>query len=569
MLCGLTGKSVINSDRLISDRAWKLMTISERNEFVKKRHVYVVDDSVITGAAVRNVYLTIDNLRNRAKSRNVVFLTSEYSYDYTSMFQSYKDFDVVTVDQRREQNEKIMLALYRLAIPFIAGSPSYHSQVLKSEFEDLKRNAGVGKDMTTPCEKRWEYIETPLVFGGEDSIANAGFFQAPKNVEKFGSNILHRGVRVCVREFLDENKNYIDLSLVPWVMFDAIDYDKATNYLLERIQDSLANYKDTWLYRQLMDGEPARVRTIVHRVITYIYECCVFEEFKGVFADRLKFYRYVLPNDNNELEKYHFGVKLYDELRELTEGIKVDHNCPAKHLRMCDEEHNELSAAMCKVAYHQMEVPSVIKSAEELEDILCKQREVLIDVSTHKVILPTSKKRHPIVCYREKQPYTVLTLIRRAIASLHSEVISYRARTYLLNTLLPGEGSPLAFVKNYDFIYALHSFSRSGAYSRCKEKLFAEKWKDKSTTDKSLSQLSETMIKLLLDENRPGLNWPTLEVIIKAYGLDPHNVIGDEKGAVHLSSIDRIVNEIIAEVDQNDNTGIDTEMDVLFQQLYN
>ena len=547
MLCGLVGNRLLGSNKLISDRCWNKMSVSERNEFISGKDVYIADDSVITGATAQSVYSDICVREGFAKSRNVAFLSAEYDYKYTNMFtEYYKHTFPVTIEQRRSLNERIMYALHKIAVPYTADSPSYQIVLSKADFEKIK-NPSNG----------WKCDLTPLDFGSASVITNSLSLSPSSTDNRYGANFLSRGVRVCYDEFGDN----VAVSLVPWIMFDVINYDEAINYLLSRIfainpnndnKPYFNNPTKTTLYHQLIEGETSRRQMIVHRVISYLYDVCIVRDFEKDFlpaGKRLEFFK--LPNGEHIIN-YHYPKGLLDEVNIIAEntcGEYGDHICPASYpaLFMDEAKHNELASELCCMSYHQFDIPKTPLSVVRLEDKLCSQRENYVERGIPKA--PIAGRQHPLLCYLDDNEHgtrseLVLRLIRRSMAAFHSVVISYKGCSYLLNTLRPGEGSPLAFIKYYEFIYALHCFADSGFYSDGDVELFYKKWSARL----GFKRISQEMIRNL-SRMSPAF-WPSKELIALTYmAKDKKLPIGHEyRYALSLDCISKISEKILAEI---------------------
>lgn len=561
MLCGMTGKRKLNAKRLISDRQWKLMTTDERTRFIKNKHVFIADDSVITGAMSQSVYLEIEVGENRAKSRSVAFLAADQSYSFDSMYQHYFRSDEVDVSRRREYTDKILHSMYQLSVPYTASSPALRMWITNAEFAKIK------EEYLRKKSPSWSYMSTPLNFNNMDGLNNIGIFIAPINKE-YGENVLLRGMRVCYTEFDIDGK--ISVTLIPWIIFDVIDFEKAKTYLRKCIIDYIPNYKKSWLYRQLEHGEPGRVETIVHRVISYLYDCCVLAEFVKLMSN-IEITPYILPNDIR-LEQYHFPSGLYKEMKIIEKSISQDQNYPVKMLAMDKATHDNLSENINKTSYSRLEIPNTKAKNNDIKDLrnkLLKQREVTKDENGNPV-LPANTKKHPLICYRADRSLRtdyptgrsleVLSLIRQSIGSLRSEIISYNKNIYLINTLMPGEGSHLVFSEHYDFIYAFHQWSNMGNCLPGQEKSFAvkwniavEKWRDKASTkekaefgfkaisDKTVDAYFGTVGESTKAMQRPIFDWPSEYDILKSKGIDLDCFNGDEEKCRYFRKLEDMV----------------------------
>jgi hypothetical protein len=560
ILCGLVSEYGCKTKNLISDRKWKKMTVKERHDFVRGRDVFIADDSVITSASAQGIYLSIEG----ANSRNVAFLTSEHSYDFSKMFQSYADFKTVGTEERKDINEKLLHALYVLAIPFSAESPTYHAIINKTDFEAWKSLAnGLSAGV-------WTYKDTPLDFGLSGTTENTGCFYAPADTEKYGANVLFRGMRVCTRNLLD-SVDEIEIFLIPWIIFDVIDYEKADEYLKNQVNECFGvlqeGEEDTiWLRKQLTEGEPERKRRIVHRTISYLYDIGIVKEFQDTFLNGDNLFPFVLPN-GVKLESYHFSCKLLKEMEDIQEKILVTGNCPAGALKILRADYEELAEALCEMSYRQLDIPQKRKLISVLEDKLCAQREIVVDEVTGAPIFATDSKKHPLLCYKDKndddleRSSVVLNLLRRAIAAFRSDLISYDKNIYLINTFIPGEGSPNVFIKNYDFIYGLYCFMDKIRNPFGKEERFFEEWNKISKNDPvggkdSLSVVSDIMFNIL--KKSTYVYWRSYDTIQKTLRRDRTDA---------LRRIDNIIIQIIENIKAENKS--EDAMDTFFKDSYN
>lgn len=555
MLCAMTGKKLLKPNTLISDRQWKLMTVEERNRFIKDRHVFVADDSVVTGAMSQSVYLEIEVGEGRAKSRSVAFLAADQNYSFDSMYQHYYTSDEVDVEKRRDINDKILQAMYHLSIPFTASSPVCHVQMLRSDFNALTERF-TGKD-----DHSWSYEKRPIDLSNENQIETLGIFKAPIN-EIFGKNVLLRGMRVCYNSFAADGN--MTVTFIPWIIFDAIDFAEAKKYLRYCITTYLPNSRRSWLYKQLECGEPGRVQTIIHRVVSYLYDCCVLAEFSN-FLKEIDFLPFILPN-SIRLEQYHFPPKLYEEMKVIEKAIAKDNNYPTLWLAMDAETHADLANNIYKTSYSRLEMPKTEtknNNIKDLENKLLKQREVTRDENDNPVF-PSSTKKHPLICYNTERSLTVLDLIRRAIGSLRSEIISYKDKIYLINTLSPGEGSHLVFNNHLDFIYAYHQWMNSDKSLPGQEKSFVDSWniaikrwsetateEDKNSfrflpiNTKTADVYFGTVGEANKERQLPIYDWPSEYAILKSKGIDLNNFKGEEKYCSYFKKIEDIVDSIL------------------------
>lgn len=504
VLCGIIPLSMCNPKIIISDRKWKKMSVKEKKNFVENKHVYIVDDSIITGASIQNIYFDIDK---SAKSRNAVVFTSERLFDYSKMFESFKSFKEVSEEDRRNINEKILYALYKLAIPFSSESPIYHIKLNKKEFKNWNSLAE---------ENGWLYDDSTLEFGVA-ATDNTFCFYAPNKNEEYGANILSRGVRMCTCEFNDSPEQ-IEVTLIPWIIFDVIDYYNAIDYLTELIEDISTNNDDEskikeWLLSQLTEGDPIRKKSIVHRTISYLYDLSVMEEFNTIFlkGDYLSFY--TLPNDV-ALGTYHFSDELLYGLNLIREKLNGNYSELAKKMFIDETKRIELANSLFGMPYRNLNIPQKGTPIKDLRAKLFAQREPKMEGD--KYCLPNDSRRHPILCYsfQEKESVLIIVdLIRRAIGSLHSELISNKdGRTYLINTLFPGEGSTNVVIENYDFLYIFQNFCYDYNDFEWSEKEFIEAWNNYNADPKNnLSNLSDDMIKALNDET--SLYWRDMYTI--------------------------------------------------------
>jgi len=552
MLCGMMGQKVLDSDTLISDRQWKLMTIKERTMFISNKHVFVADDSVITGAVSQSVYMDIEVGEGRAKSRSVAFLAADENYNFNSMFQYYFRSDEVDIEKRREYSDRVLYAMYQLAIPYTASSPVYHTRMPLSVFNKLKEESNKDNDFT------WIYENTPLDFGGDIIAQNVGVFKAPKDIV-FGKNVLLRGMRVCWNNICINGE--VGITFIPWIIFDAIDFAKAKTYLKECVIAYIPDYETTsWLFEQLEYGEPGRVQTMVHRVISYLYDWCILNEFKDFLRNsRQQHFQFVLspfilPN-SIMLEQYHFPPKLYNELKIISDSIEKDKNYPTSHLAMDENEYNELSHAIFEMSYSRLEIPE--KQTEDIDDLenkLLKQREVTKS-KDGSPIFPSITKKHPLICYKGKRSLKTLDLIRRAIGSLRSEILSYKDKFYLINTLLPGEGSHLVFSNHFDFIYAYHQGIEIGKCVPGKEKDFVNAWnlaikkRDTLVEEKDNFRFSymdpKTVGAYFGTENEdPVYDLPSTCAILNSKGINLYCVTGNEANYSFFNEINNVVNSM-------------------------
>ena len=524
MLCGLVGDVRLDNTKLISDRNWKKMTVLERKDFISDKHVYIVDDSILTGSSIHTIYYDInvkkheDDIREGlAKSRNIAFLAFEHGYDYESMFENYyRGAFGVEREQKDVLNELILKTIYDAAIPYTADSPSY--RIIVSSVDVLKdpRNG-------------WEYVDGTLNFGTAGQSKNTFFLKAPAD-DRYGANFVMRGMRICYKQLGDGN---ISLSLVPWTLFDAIDYDEAVIYLLKLIlaDGCFDDPRNTFLYKQLTEGETKRKHLIVYRVISYLYNICLTHEFERSFLPEG---RQLDPFTINgiELEAYHYSDKLYQEIKTIAAKICRNCNqqnaeiCPANcdSLRMSEEAHSELASALCKMTYKKLDIPRKVETADKIG--------LRLNSRCNETDNETSVKLIPLICYVDdtskeiNRSVIILDYLRRSIASLSHAVVSYKGGNYLLNTLHSGEGSPLVFIDNYDFIYALHAILSKQDYEEYREynlyENLYENWvnyveenKHLEKEEEPLQNIIEPMVHLLYE--RTPVRWPSPEAIQITY----------------------------------------------------
>jgi len=501
VLYGMVDGSVYNPDVVMSDRQWKKLTPAERNIFVEGHDVFIVDDSIITASTIQRTYFAVE----KANSRRVVVLTEEHRCDYSKMFQHYKAFKGTTVNERERINETVLYALYKLAVPFSAESPIYHIRLNQNGIENIRKSAE---------QTGWVYKETPLDFGSAGIAHNAACFYPLKLDGKFGANVLSYGVRMCFTPFEDVEKDKeLDVFLIPWVFIDVMDFSKAKDFLLETIRKCFGeSYKKKWLYKQLSDGELWRKRSVVCRVVSYLYDTCIASEFRVAVFGNKELPLFKLPN-GIECERYHFSAELLEEMRHLQGAITTD--VIAKAFRMDKELHDDLASDLYEMVYGQLFIPPPNQTIQDLGKTLCFQRENTIDEKTLTSDFPSDRRTHPLLCYSYDRggALVLLDYIRRAVASLTSFLISYSdGGIYLLNTLAPGEGSPLIFLENYDFLLALHRISMHDNYTSGMLEKAADAWNN--LKGDKLSKVSKTMVKML--EATTSLYWASYDRVEKA-----------------------------------------------------
>lgn len=509
VLCGFVD-NLKYKNRIISDRCWKKMTISERQEYTKNRDVYIVDDAIITGYDTMSVYITLDP--SFCKSRNVVSLSTSYGFKQRASFEYYEDFGDVSIIERREQTAKIMVALYNLAIPFTAESSAYY--VGKFPREILEKWKNLSKENING----WQYEETVYDFGGAGKTNSVFVLHAPSLKDE---NILFRGMRVCYRYLSkqeDPEEKYAEVSLIPWVMFDIIDYQKAIEYLNTLVK------KGSWIYDQINNGEVIRKRIVIHRIISYLFADCIMEEFKNDFNNELKENNIEIETyklNGVEFESFHYYGELLNELHPLTElnrkNIKISKNNPYFELLMSKEKHDKIANALYGTYWEGIEIPDKHTKMSELEVLLCAFRERDVNENTGYLDKPKPRKRFPILFYTgENRGILALNYIRRSMASFHSTILSVDERLYLANVLVPGEGSYLALLKNYDFIWGLHHLVYAGAYKNGIEKEFAIFWNNKKENfEIKLSVVKDDILDVII--NLTASFYPDRKEIMQYY----------------------------------------------------
>ncbi len=501
MVCGLCGdgaESLVG--KLISDRNWRKMTIKARQEFTEGFDVFIVDDTTVTGHNCLNIYYVLD--ARICKSRNVVVLNSGYSFTHRESFQNYKEFERVSIEKRREENAKITVALYNLAIPFTAESPIFHT--LRLERKILK--AWMDLDGSAKS-KMWKYESADLNLGSAGIVRTSFLIHAPK-LQVEAENILFRGVRVCYRlleKHEDPSQDYAEVTVVPWIIFDIIDYQKAIDYLLG-LDDRTPELRE-----QLINGETNRKRIITHRVIAHLFSACIKNEF---FTD-------IATAWNNDTlyntEKFHYSENLFKEITILIEhgcGDTGSRVCPYHNLLMSKNEHETAVSASYSKHLKGLSVPDYPKSIDKLADELCIAREPVLERESGYLKKPSFTNSFPLLCYTGENLGTKsLEYVRSTIASFHSALIPLNGQIYLAITLVSGEGSNLAMVKNYDFIWAIHHLSDQKINFEMKK--FVEFWNERR---EQLSEVSPFVSQIC--EEQDSRFWPSRQEIWKSFPDD-------------------------------------------------
>jgi hypothetical protein len=461
--CGLLGSKIPDSKTLISDRNWIKKTVAERKSFTEGRHVFIVDDSVITGHSVMSVYLDLDI--KLCKSRNVVCMSAGESFTMYDSFASFKYFDTLSINERFDQTTRIMLALYKLAIPFTSELPVYHI-----ERADIKL---LDKLMSLNREKDgWQYEKADLDFGGMGKVDNTFLIHAPA-LNKPAENIFFRGMRVCYRLLERE----AEITILPWVMFDVLDYGKTIAYLKKHATG------EQWLMNQLNSGETNRKRRVVHRVISYLLASCVYNDFKREVS--AEFTPYTV--NGGTLESYHFSDELLGNIYALINAgcdITGGSACPYGSLLMDADKHNSLIDCLLGTQLAEAEIPDEPYDVNQLGSLLYEARARSVDETSGLLLKPKPRVRYPILfCEGENKGVKILEYVRSSIASFHSAMLSVGDELYLSNVLVSGEGSPLVLVKIYEFFWGLHYLLQHGHYRPGIEKEFKEYWISEGSND--------------------------------------------------------------------------------------
>lgn len=509
--CGLLGDRLPSPKQLISNRNWRKMTTYQRVEFVKDKHVFIVDDSIISSSKAYEVYVDIDT--SACESRSVVVLSSDNIYSYDLMFENFKNFLDINVrdfEKRHIQHSKLMSALYSMPIAFTADSPSVSSIELPYEILETWMKLD-GKN------NGWQYESAPLFFPHVGVCNSTFILHAPIQNEE-SANMLSQGVRVCYRVYSGEKGKMAEVSIVPWIIFDIIDYTKAIEYLVKMLKKYVTDYDKDWkLYHHLTKGENDRKRVITHRVFSYIADCYVLDQFLKEVVQNLELGKTELTNGlvAYSLEEYHYQDDILNDILKICDAICSSSDptdSPYNLLHMGTEEHDNIRDGLLTSHFDRIDTEDGILTTEELKAKLFGQREWIFDSSKNRPVPPVKGIRHPILfCKDESNGMGILNLVRCAIASFNADIVSYKDNMYLINTLYPGEGNYIPSYDVIDFIYGLHHIAHYGYYSieGNIEQRFANYWNRNATN--RLSDVNGKMLKAL--RNKSPIYWPSKEII--------------------------------------------------------
>jgi hypothetical protein len=479
--CGLTKGKLPTPDSLISNRNWRKMTAYQRAKFVNGKHVFIADDSIISSNKVYEVYVDIDV--SKCKTRSVVVLSSDDIYSYELMFEKFEHFikiDKSYFEERYMQHSKFMSALFSIPIAFTADSPSLFIQDMP--YDELEKWKCLKDE-----KNGWEAEKTLLEFPHAENCETAFIMNASIPVNS-SANVRSQGIRICYRRHTDGK--YADVSLVPWIIFDMVDYKEAIKYLKNIVKKIMPNYKkhgDWRLYKQLEKGENDRKRIITHRVLSYIADDYILNRFKREVAPYLDLVEIKtrLRNEDSSycVEEYHYKKDMLNDMHKMCAlvrnvGIRSKYS-PYSQFNMKEDTHEEVRSGLLKSHFDRIDVEDGVLSADELKAKLFGQREWSFDYIDKRPNEPVKGFRHPVMlCKGENSGTELLNLVRRAIASFNADIISHKDKMYLINTLYPGEGNYIPCYENLEFVWGLHHIDYCGYYefdSNIEER-FADYW---------------------------------------------------------------------------------------------
>lgn len=511
--CGLLGDRLPGPKQLISNRKWRKLTTHQRVEFVRGKDVFIVDDAIISSSKAYEVYVDID--ASVCDSRSVVVLSSDNIYRYDLMFQNFKSFidiNVRSFEKRHIQHSKVMKALYTIPIAFTADSPSVYS--INLPYDQLQEWMELNGE-----NNGWRCELTPLDFPHSGLCESTFVLHAPIQVAS-SANVLSQGVRLCYRVYEENESKMVEVYLVPWIIFDIIDYSMAIEYLLrmtEKYVPDFDNENKFALYHHLQKGENDRKRVITHRVFSYIADAYILDLFIKEFGQDLTLNKTALTDGENaySLEEYHYHEDILDEMHIICDKICISNDpedSPYSLLCMSKEEHDDARDGLLKSHFDRVDTEDGILAIDELKAKLFGQREWTFDSKKNRPVPPTKGVRHPILfCKDESSGIELLNLIRSAVASFNADIVSYKNKMYLINTLYPGEGNYIPCYGIADFIWGLHHIAHCGYYSIDKdiEQRFGIYWNKNAT--KRLSTVNNIMLQAL--KSKSPVYWPQKKIV--------------------------------------------------------
>lgn len=497
-LCGFCGdRFEIGSSFVISDRLWQKMSNQERKEFVSNKHIFIVDDVIVSGKSASGIYNSIPS--GECKSKFIAILNACDSFSEETLMETlddscvthdcYRSWGSLSENARRLQGASIMVAIHNLAVPFTADSAVYHSlKVRQSVLERWLRLCGDKDSRNWKCEPA---ENTDLDFGGAGVVRSVFYIHAPalpSGTDGF-SNFFSRGMRVCYRLLSkeeDADAEFAEVAVVPWVLFDVLDYSRAEGYLAR------LSGNDSWISNNLNvsnnmapatdSSDTERRRHIVHRAISYLLSKCLAEKFFNDMQSIDATFAGEFFAKTDEYENYsihHINKRLLAELDSLV-GIIDPHKDGGLAL------YNELGITSDAYTEIRSEVLSENSPTPigELGDILCYARDGDGDLSSLRAF---ENNQFPLIAcsggeMEDKRGVATLMYVRSSAVALKSILFNSKHRgKLLLKTVSAGENCSLALIKNYDFVWALNHLNKQGLYTPDAIMRFKEYWNENSS----------------------------------------------------------------------------------------
>ena len=480
--CGLCDDLDKWAGRLISDRCWKKMTIEERQNFTRDRHVFLIDDSIIDGFNCEKVYNDLD--MRICRSRNVAVLSADGGFSQSHYFEKLYYWRCLSPNKRHIQNSNTMVALYNLAVPFTAEVPSY-----SLPFEKTTVLENWTKCNGTAEYNFWKHVESNLDFGSA-GLVRTTFLLQDASFDGFSPNFWFRGVRVCYRLLSkeeDASESHAEVSLVPYVLFDVLNYCEVIDLLLKYTEES------SWIHNQLIYGETHRKRIVVQRVISFLLSFYVAKKF---FIDMSIDTAYLPIELKHTNMKYHFYDELLegmDSLLSLVNNNTINGESLFQKLSIENDRYTDLLNSTCGSVIEGMKIPDEPQTVDKLGDLLCEERERGINEETDLLQKARHRSKHPMLCYSlNKQWKQVLAYLRCSVGSLHSTLLNHKEHSYLVNVIEAGEGAILTMVRDYEFIWALHCIFTGRKYKSSIVTDFASYWNEQNDNN----HIDEGFVKL-------------------------------------------------------------------------